>query len=91
MIVLVPISFIIRSHLIYVEDNRDFLALNTDARYLEMQITFQWFSVAVNLAITTGLIVMTYMAIRTLKSFFTNAFQSNIRQIIIIFYSFVTS
>ena len=91
VIVLVPISYIIRSHVIYVKDKKNFIALYQDKRFLDLQITFQWFSVFVNLAITINLIVMTCMAIRTLRSFFANAFASNIRQIITIFYSFTVS
>lgn len=79
VIVLVPISYIVRSHIIYVEDNEDFNTLFKDSRFLDLQITFQWFSVSVNLAITINLIIMTCMAIKTLRSFFANAFASNIR------------
>ena len=63
MIIVVPVSFIIRSSVIYAEDNRDFIAVNKDSRYLDLQIRFQWFSVCVNVVITIGLIVMTCIAI----------------------------
>lgn len=64
--------------------------VNEDSDFLKVEIRFQWYTVGINVAIAISLGIMTCMAVSTLKYFFSNTMKSQIAQIQIIFYAFVT-
>ena len=88
VIVLVPISYILRSTLMYINMDRQLIKLYQDTDFLELQIRFQWVTVSFNILIVVSLLVMTCIAIRTLRRYFANTFSQNIRQITLILYAF---
>lgn len=68
IILIPPIQYIIRATIIYNKDCRQFEALYKDDTFLALDIRFSWFSIALNLVICIGLIVMTCIAIKSLTN-----------------------
>ena len=79
VIILVPISFITRGSLILNKDEDKGRDVFTDKNFLEVQITFQWYIIGINLTIAVSICIMTCMALSTLKYFFASSMRRQIR------------
>jgi hypothetical protein len=64
------------------------IELYKDPEFLRLEITYAWYSIAINLVISIALIGVSCFAIGTLKSQFAKKFDEEIKSIRIIFYSF---
>ena len=76
VIILIPVSFIIRSSLIYNKDQAHKKPVIRDENYLKVQIRFQWYTVSINMAIAITICIMSFLALSTLKYFFASSMKS---------------
>ena len=77
-IILVPISFMARSTVMFKKVDRSYLDLIEKTKFIDMQVKFQWYNIVMNLCICLLMVSTICVATQALKRLFASTFSREI-------------